>query len=245
MSIVDGTRSLAEGGLNLVAVLDCASLTRDIPNLAASSGAPLADYGRLVLIGHGGRRMWDALQNRGMKTTDPVDQYSMSLTQGFIRDCLGDARVLWLYPGDRYPFPLQRLGETAGWSHPSPLGTGINPVYGVWFAYRSAFLTDAELPLIHEAATRSPCNDCAEKPCVRTCPADAVQENGFDLDGCASHRLSSGSPCADRCLARLACPFFPEHRYSLGQIQYHYQHSLATLRAYRYPLRSSKDSQRS
>jgi epoxyqueuosine reductase len=231
MELEEGIRVLAEGGLNLVAILDCDALPDRAAEMMRSSGIALDSYRRLVLIGHGGRRMWDALQARGMEKADPVDHYSISLTRCFIRDCLGDSRVLWLYPDTNYLVPLQQLGEAAGWCTPSPLGIGISPVYGLWLAYRAAFLVDAELPVTTSAPEPSPCIDCEERPCVQACPAAAVQSNEMDIEACISHRLRRRSSCADRCVARMACPYAPEHRYLLPQIQYHYACSLATLRS--------------
>jgi len=209
--------------------MDCNSLPETISQIMNQSGVPLAAYQRLVLIGHGGRRLWQALQAWGMKTADPVDYYTKSLTHQFIRDYLDNPPTLWLYPGTDTLIPLQQLGELVGWGHPSPLGLGINPVYGVWFAYRAAFLTTAALPLIHNTPSPSPCDSCADRPCIGACPVGAVQFGPFDVNGCVQHRLQERSSCADRCLARRACPFFSKHRYSLAQIQYHYGHSLQTL----------------
>jgi epoxyqueuosine reductase len=228
--IQEGARFLAAGGLNLLAVFDLAELPPEATQIMVDSGVPLAEYRQLVLVGHGGRRMWEALRAWGMETADPVDYYSTKLTQQFIRDYLDDANYLELYPHSEYLIPLQQLGEAAGWSYPSPLGSGISPVFGVWFAYRAAFLVDADLPLIQEEPAPSPCESCIEKPCIQTCPVSAVQPGAFDVEGCVQHRLASDSPCADRCLARLACPYFPEHRYTLPQIRYHYGRSLANLR---------------
>jgi ferredoxin len=259
----EGKKFLAVGGLNLLAVLDCAALPEAAAEIMEGSGVPLGEYRRLVLIGHGGRRMWEALQERGMETSDPVDYYSISLTRQFIRDYLENAPVQWLYPdtvvgkqGSYWPqssirpkertkkkrknrgvfsefvIPLQQLGEAAGWSYPSPLGSGISPVYGVWFAYRAAFLIDADLPLVYEEPAPAPCDSCLDKPCIQSCPVGAAQPGAFDIEGCAGHRLGPDSPCADRCLARMACPYFPEQRYSLEQIRYHYGRSLESLRAW-------------
>jgi epoxyqueuosine reductase len=229
VNLKEGTRFLAEGGLNLLAVLDCDGLPQPAAQMMYENGVPLVEYRRLVLVGHGGRRMWEALQEKGMESTDPVDDYSITLTQQFIHDHLDEAPVLWLYPQTEFVIPLQQLGEAAGWSYPSPLGSGISPAFGVWFAYRTAFLIDADLPLMYEEAAPSPCDSCVDKPCIRTCPVGAVQQDSFNIEGCGQHRLDRDSSCADRCLARMACPYFPEHRYTLPQIQYHYGRSLETL----------------
>ena len=225
-----GFQYLTDKGLNLISVLDCASLPASMMHLMIASGVPVADYRRMLLIGHGGPRMWESLQASGIKSVDPIDDYSISLTQQFVRDYLSDSPVFWLYPGARYLVPLQQLGETAGWGYPSPLGTGISPGYGVWYAYRVALLIDAELTLVREIPAPSPCISCMKKPCIDNCPVAAVQQAGFNLALCAQHRLSSRSSCADRCTARMACPVHPEQRYTLKQIQYHYRHSLSTLR---------------
>jgi epoxyqueuosine reductase len=232
MNLDEGIRFLAKGGLNLVAVLDGAALPGQTKQLIVRSRIPLNDYKRLMVIGHGGRRLWEALEARGTMCADPVDDYSVSLTGQFIRDYLGSPAVFWLYPNTKYLVPLQQLGEAAGWSFPSPLGSGVSPEYGAWFAYRTAFLIDADLPLRREAPASSPCDSCKKKPCIRACPADAVQWADFDIDSCVQHRLRPESPCADRCLARLACPLSPEHRYTRSQIQYHYRRSLETIRAW-------------
>jgi epoxyqueuosine reductase len=229
-SVEEGFKFLENSGLNLISVMNCAELPKRTTKFMAGSGIPVADYRQLVLIGHGGKRMWESLQVSGMETTDPVDRYAVYLTQQFIRNCLNSSPVLWLYPNSRYAVPLQQLGESAGWSFPSPLGSGISPEYGVWFAYRAAFLVDTNLPLTSTAPTTSPCGKCVEKPCVYSCPAGAVQTESFELEICAHYRLSLRSSCADRCLARLSCPAHTEHRYTLDQTQYHYRHSLATLR---------------
>jgi epoxyqueuosine reductase len=229
IDVTAGTDFLADAGLNLLAVLDCATLPKAITTPMLTAGVPLNDYRRLVLLGHGGRPLWVALQKWGLKTADPVDHYTLTITRQFIRDYLGDPPVCWLYPQTDYLVPLQQLGTLAGWSYPSPLGQGIHPEFGVWFAYRAAFLTTVDLSLRVEPKRPSPCASCMEKPCITTCPVGAVQPALFDVDGCARYRLRDQSPCTDRCLARLACPFFPEHRYTLAQIQYHYRHSLATL----------------
>jgi epoxyqueuosine reductase len=227
-----GIQFLSAGGLNLFAVLNCTSLPDSVTEPLRQSKVPLGDFSRLILTAHGGRRFWDALQRFGMKTADPVDHYSITLTRQFVTDYLEDTAVLILYPGQPFTVPLQQLGELAGWSHPSPIGQGINPEFGLWFAYLTAFLTKVQLPVTNYLNTQSPCQTCIDKPCISACPAAAVQVDAFDMMRCADYRIRSQSPCADRCLARMACPVAPQHQYTLTQIQYHYRHSLDTIRLY-------------
>lgn len=232
MNLVEGAHFLAASGLNLLAVMDCAELPPAVKRSLDAAEIALGKYQRLVLVGHGGRRMWQAMQTRAMHTADPVDDYSVAKTRQFIKQYLDGVPVLWLYPGTPYLVPLQQLGEAAGWSYRSPLGSGISPVYGVWFAYRAAFLVADAVPLMRDTLGISPCASCPDKPCIATCPASAAAETAFNVHACAAYRLQVHSPCADRCLARLACPFFPDHRYTMDQVQYHYRRSLETLQAW-------------
>jgi hypothetical protein len=68
MHVRAGIRFLEQAGLNLVAVLDCAALPEATGRIMRESGVPLSVYRRLVLLGHGGKRMWQARQKRGVKT---------------------------------------------------------------------------------------------------------------------------------------------------------------------------------
>lgn len=137
-----------------------------------------------------------------------------------------------LYPLADGFVPLQALGRVAGWTNPSPVGLDITDEFGLWFAYRAVVATNAELPVSSAATRQSPCVSCQGKPCIDACPAGAVGASGLDGEKCMTFRLAVGSACADRCLARLACPVAPEHRYTLEQVQYHYGLSLETIRSW-------------
>lgn len=235
--ITQGIEFLAQAGLNLFASLDCQTLPQDVTHIMAEQNISLEQYSRLVLLGHGGKQLWQALNVFGHHTPDPIDHYSTVMTKQFIETYLGASSGqthLMLYPLTSIPIPLQRLGELAGWHHPSPLGIGINAKYGVWFAYRAAFLTTHPLPITPPHTTRSPCDTCYDKPCISACPSGAVQGVGhFDIYKCSDFRILNASPCQDRCLARLACPYAPEHQYRLEQTQYHYSLSMETIRRYK------------
>lgn len=213
---------LNECGFNLVAVLDCANLPSDTREQLARENINVADYRRLVLIGSSGGHVWDQLQIGWMDRANPFDEYSVAVAEQFIHECLDDAPSQLFYPGPSR-VSLIRLGELAGWSHPSPLGLGINPEFGLWFAYRAAFVTAAPLPVTEPSKSMHPCESCADKPCISACPAKAVRANSaFDITACYTFRVSPNASCVDRCHSRMACPIGREYQYPLAQIQHHY-----------------------
>lgn len=226
-----GIQFLADHGLNLFAALDCVALSQSIRDAFKIDDVPLGRYSRLVLIGNGGTNMWDVLRRSTtgpwIDRADPVDDFSKAVTRQFVEKYLLDADSHLFYPGPS-SVSLIQLGALANWSHSSPLGLGIHPRYGLWFAYRAAFLTTAELALRTEAAAAHPCEACVEKPCVSACPVGAVSATDlFDVSTCYGHRLQPESNCASQCFARAACPVRLEHIYSSEQIAHHYDLSLA------------------
>jgi hypothetical protein len=229
--IEQGINFLSEAGLNLYSVLDCASLPPDVVEVMQQEGIAIEQYSRLVLLGHGGRQLWQALEQFGRQTNDPIDYYSLEMAKVFIERYLDSPRSLTLYPSSR-GIPLLRLGKLAGWSHASPLGIGINEQYGLWFAYRAAFLTTSPLPIRTYEQTQSPCDSCYDKPCISSCPAGAVAVASMNIFKCATFRVQENSVCQDRCLARIACPYMPQHRYTEEQIRYHYLLSMQTIKLY-------------
>lgn len=232
MTIQDGVQSLAQSGLNLFAAVPWRILSPKIIRLMAEADVPLNEYYSLVVIGHGGRRLWEAMQPSDWETAEPIDTYSRRKSQRFIETTLHDAKSCFLFPTP-YVIPIQQIGQFIGWSHPSPLGQGINPTFGLWFAYRAAFLTVAQLPTITAASTLSPCAQCVTKPCITHCPGDAVSvSKPFDVPACANYRLQPQSGCANRCISRMVCPVSPQHQYNLAQINYHYDLSIRTLKSY-------------
>lgn len=227
--IEDGRRFLADNGLNLYAVLDCKTLPANV-SAPMSEAINLSDYTRLVIIGNAGARFWQALGSASPSPDDPIDSLSKNITRLFCSRYLQGAVCELLYPGD-FPIPLQRIGALLGWGEVSPLGIGISHEYGLWFAYRSAFLTTAELPVTESSRQPRPCESCVDKPCIGHCPASAVSASTtFDIPACVNFRLAENSPCANRCLARQACPVGDEYRYPEDLVQYLYEHSLESIR---------------
>ncbi len=228
----EGRRYLVENGLNLFAALDCNSLPDNVREMMSGS-VRLSDFSRLVVIGNAGRQFWHALQVAGMSSTDPVDSFSRATTQTFCSKFLPHATCDLIYPGST-SIPLQRIGALLGWGHVSPLGIGISNEYGLWFAYRGAFLTSARLPLTEKIAQPFACDSCIDKPCIGRCPASAVCASAaFDIPACVDFRLSENSPCVDCCLARQACPVGASHRYPVEMVRYLYKYSIDSIRRYK------------
>ncbi len=224
-------------GLNLQAVLDVAALPASVQ---AGLGVPpdeLVQYPRLLLIGHAGRALWPALKARGLHGSDPLDTFVKEQVGAWLARQPGAPAWKFVFPGPA-PVGLQALGEQAGWHHPSPFWVGVQAGWGSWYAYRAVVLVGEPWPLTPLKRTESPCLSCAAQPCVSACPAQALsgepvhQRAGTGLQACVDFRLQPASPCADRCLARQACPVGAEHRYTDGQTAYHYLQSLPALRAW-------------
>ena len=92
--------------------------------------------------------------------------------------------------------------------HPSPIGPLIHPDLGLWHAYRAALLIGTRLDLPPRDGRPSPCDTCADRPCLTACPAGAFAPGAYDVSACVRHLQGpAGDACLDAgCLARDACP---------------------------------------
>jgi NAD-dependent dihydropyrimidine dehydrogenase PreA subunit len=224
-----GLSYLASQGLNLVASFSVSGLPRQLQDQLTAQIPDSSRFASLILTANAGRDFWEALQSSGPQGRDPVDHFSLTVSQTLVERNLDGAEHQVLYPGP-FSISLSELGQLAGWHHPSPIGNGIHPKYGLWFAYRSLLLVGQDLP--HQAVPRqaSPCDSCVDKPCMSACPGQAVHfGHPLALNACIKHRISDHSSCRDRCLSRLACPVGAAYRYDEDQLQYHYLHSLESL----------------
>ncbi len=218
---------LNEAGLNRQHVFDLDSL----PAAVLAALDVQAGERQLILIGHGGRRLWERIQASGMAGSDPIDDYSVrTIRQWFARE-LPDHRFRILFPGAR-PIGLQTLGTLAGWHQPSPLMIGVDTEWGSWYAYRAVVVADTDFAPSPRRVVHGPCSSCHPTPCIHACPARALDGGRFDLAACSHYRLIPESPCAMGCLARQACPAGSAHRYDEAQIRHSYGRSLAVIRQY-------------
>ena len=222
---------LLSQGFNLQAVLCPQQWPQSIEKAMRECEVEISPARRFVLLGAAGSRLWQLANPLSAAMADPLDDFSVNAAAHVVAHHWGGGDIEILYPGERL-VPLQQLGSFVGWSSGSPLGLGIHLQFGTWFAYRVLFATDAALDQMATAVSpRSPCLDCDETPCQTACPAAAVRPGGvFDLDACVAQRLRVASPCAQRCLARLACPAGQSWHYAEEQLSYHGRRSLDSLK---------------
>ncbi|MBT6118088.1 MAG: ferredoxin [Rhodospirillaceae bacterium] len=174
------------------------------------------------MIGNAGGALWAAFAAAVPEPAghDPLDDWTKSVLAPIAAD-LG-AHIV--FPSDGPPYaPFQRWAMRAEPVAPSPLGVLIHPDYGLWHAYRAAFLFAERLPLPPRVETASPCESCATRPCLSTCPVGAFTGAGYDVPACAAHvHAPEGQGCREGgCLARAACPVGPEWRYPAAAGAFH------------------------
>jgi len=188
---------------------------------------PEVDAGRpsrtLVLLGFGAMQwsVFAASAEFADGQPHPLDRWSVRVI-GQLGTLFG-ARPLYPFGGPPW-WPFQSWAQRAEVLHSSPLRILMHPRFGLWPAYRGALLFAGELALPPRMSWPSPCESCATKPCIASCPAGAVTPNGFDRAACAAHVASpQGIACRSGCLSRGTCPVAVSHRYSTEQATFHMQ----------------------
>lgn len=193
----------------------------------------------LLLVGNAGPDLWRAFlaaTTAAERATarHPLDQWTKRVLGG-IAAGIG-ARVVFPFEGSPYP-PFQRWALRTGGVFPSPIGPLIDPTFGLWHAYRGALLFGEKLSMPETPKENSPCESCAEKPCLSTCPVGAFKASGpgdggavrYDVPACVGHvRSAQGRDCLEAgCRARRACPVGRDYIYRPEQAAFHMRKFLA------------------
>ena len=183
-------------------------------------GTPAAT---LVLVGNAGPGMWPAFaasEEAGDGAPNALDRWSRRVVSRLARILDGAAH----FPFGGPPWlPFIRWAQRAGPVYPSPIGPLVHPDFGLWHAYRGAIAFRERLDLPPPDNRASPCESCADRPCLSSCPAGAFSPSGYDVEGCVAHIESrAGVPClGGGCLARHACPVGREAAYEASQAAFH------------------------
>lgn len=225
------SRLLDGAGLNRQAVFNIADLPADMAAGLGAKGDGAGNFSQLILIAHAGRRLWEAVQAAGTASADPIDHFSIQTVHRWFAQCQPHNAYEIVYPGPG-AIGLQRLGQLAGWHHPSPFMIGIDREWGTWFAYRAVVLADTAFEPTRRLGGDSPCDSCSHRTCVARCPGAALGSGPFDLGKCIAYRRQAGSGCANTCLARVSCPVGSTHRYGADQLRHTYSRSLQAIAAF-------------
>ncbi len=187
-------------------------------------GVPGLEDGRpaatVVLAGNAGPGMWAAFSRAERAADHALDSWSRAVL-GRLAGRFGGRALL---PAGGPPYwPFQRWAIRAEPLHRSPIGILIHPDYGLWHGYRGALVLAERLDLPPEDQRPSPCESCADKPCLATCPVGAFSAEGYDTDACVAHiEGAAGADCmGEGCRARRACPIGRDYVYAPEQAEFH------------------------
>lgn len=176
--------------------------------------------GTLIMIGNAGTAFWRHFDDEKSKGTNPMDDWSRETLTGFAN--IFGASPLFPFDGPPY-YPFQQWAQRCEPVYPSPVGPLIHPKFGLWHAYRSAFLFDQEFEVPSTEATQSPCETCSEKPCLKGCPAGVFNKGAYDVPTCIGFlKTNAGQDCiALGCAARRACPIGQKFTYTPEHARFH------------------------
>ncbi|WP_278923517.1 ferredoxin [Pseudophaeobacter profundi] len=164
--------------------------------------------GTLVLLGTGGQ-FWPRFTKSceyADGQPDPIDRWSTRIVTAIARDLGATA----YFPFGAPPYqPFVAWALASGRAFTSPSQMLVHDRYGMLTSYRGALHFDQSFDIPPPVLAQSPCATCTSKPCLTSCPAQALVDGGpYDLAACHHHLDSpAGTPCMTQgCLARCACP---------------------------------------
>jgi ferredoxin len=199
-------------------------LIRGVVNFGSGEGPSLSDgtlAKSIVLLGNVGGSIWPAFTEwrEHHDGPDPLDTWSKAL----IRPLAEQLGATAYFPSDPPWQPFQQWAMKAEGLKPSPLGILIHPEFGLWHGYRGALGFPFAVEMSEEEADH-PCESCTEKPCLSSCPVNAVSLSGFDIPRCRTYLGSDAGEATcmiSGCAARNACPVGARYRYPREQLRFH------------------------
>ena len=175
-----------------------------------------------LLIGDVAGSIWPIFSASGYLSDgklDPLNRW----TEDTVSPIAAKVEARALYPFGGRVWPFQQWAQAATGMAQSPLGLLIHPEFGLWTALRAALVFDERFEIPEKKALDNPCDTCAERPCLNTCPVSAFWENRYYVESCRHHVASpEGEGCrANGCAARRACPIGAQHVYGAAQQRFH------------------------
>ena len=149
---------------------------------------------------------------------DPLDRWSRRVVGRLACDLGGKAHFPFTGPPWK-PFYSWALRSGRAWA--SPVHLLVHDRMGLFASYRGAIAVPDRLDL-PETGPR-PCDTCADRPCLTTCPAGALGGAGYDTGACHAHLdRPAGADCLiGGCAVRRACPISRAYGRLPEQSAYH------------------------
>ncbi len=189
--------------------------------LEIRGNAVAAPDGAIFLIGSVGDKFFPHFKASPEYTDpeNPLDKWSKRIIDN-ICDNLDSAEAI--YPFDTPHPPFQTWAMASDEVSKSPMGILIHSRHGLWHAYRGAIKIHDLQAESYTPTHASPCDTCADKPCLSTCPVGAFTPNNYDTKACFSHLDQGDSqPCfTGSCMARRSCPVAPDNAYAPATAQF-------------------------
>jgi len=187
---------------------------------AAADGLPETARA-VILIGNAGPAMGEVFAaDRSDGGPNPLDRWTRRVVTPIAERM--EATPLFPFEGPPY-YPFVAWAKRADAVFSSPIGMLIHPDYGLWHAYRAALVFERDVVLPDRDDRPSPCDACAAKPCLTTCPVAAFQPDGYRVADCKSHIATpAGRDCLEEgCRARQACPVGPDSYWGAAMAGFH------------------------
>lgn len=148
---------------------------------------------------------------------DPMDRWSTRVISTIAKD-LGATP---LFPFGGPPFlPFFTWALKTGRVHRSPIQLLVHDTDGLMVSFRGALALPNQIDLPDVPA--NPCETCLSKPCLTTCPVNALGAE-YDVAACKGYlHTPEGKDCMGMgCAARRACPVSQKLRRPSAQSAYH------------------------
>jgi len=154
-----------------------------------------------IMLGPREPGFWDYVSKRPeFSGPDPLDRWS----QWAITSLGNVTGSKPLFPFGGPPFqPFISWALRSGETWQSPVGLLVHKDAGLLVSYRGALRLEGLIDL--PAPVQSPCDTCADQPCLSACPVGALGPQGYDVPVCKAH-IATDPVCAAGCRVRLACP---------------------------------------
>lgn len=181
-------------------------------------------YATLLLLGPNEPVFWSAFcQSREYldDRPDAMDRWSQRVIGEWATERGGQA----LFPFGGPPYlPFFSWAIRSGRCHPSPVHLLIHDRAGLFVSFRGALALKETIPL--PKPPPSPCTACVEKPCLASCPVDALNGTAYDVPACRAFlKASAGADCMIMgCAVRRACPISQNWGRTPEQSAYHMRH---------------------